>query len=116
MLDAKSYIYWALAGCLLGFGLLAVFSIGLAFFLLGIFLVLYRAKRTGERGLWVSLIGMSVVPVLFFSSKYFFTDDYANLSPSTFLGGVLVFMIPAAIGVIWKLVEMNRTKWHPRSK
>jgi hypothetical protein len=110
VLNATSYIYWALAGCMLGFGLLAAFSIGWPFFLLGTFLVLYRVKRTGERGLWVSLIGMGVVPALFLLTNYFFADHSTTLFPDTYFRGVLVFMIPTAIGVVWGLVANNRAK------
>lgn len=115
MLDAKSYVYLSLAGCLLGFGLLVVFSSGLPFILLGMLLVLYGVKRAGGRGFWVSLICMSIVPVLYFSANYFFNNYYSNLALEGFLGIVLLFMIPAAVGVVWGLVETNRAKGRPHS-
>lgn len=65
------YAYWLLVGALLGFGLMAVFSIGIPLFLLGLVLALYRVWRAGGRGFGLVLVGMGLLPALYLSIRYF---------------------------------------------
>lgn len=54
-------LFLLLAGCLMGFGLMAVFSIGLPILLLGMILALHSVKRTKGQGFWLALVGMSTL-------------------------------------------------------
>jgi hypothetical protein len=55
-------IYWLLTGALLGFGFIAILSIGSLFVLLGVLLVVLGALRVGPRGIWAALIGFGALP------------------------------------------------------
>lgn len=55
-------LYWLLTGALLGFGYVAILSIGFPFILLGIILAIFGAALLGGRGLWAALIGFGGLP------------------------------------------------------
>ena len=47
--------YWLLTGALIGFGMIAILSIGSLFLLLGVMLLVVGALRVGPRGIWAAL-------------------------------------------------------------
>jgi hypothetical protein len=55
-------IYWLLTGALIGFGFIAILSIGSLFLLLGVLLVVFGALRVGARGSWAALVGFGAAP------------------------------------------------------
>jgi hypothetical protein len=55
-------IYWLLTGALLGFGFIAILSIGAPFLLLGSILLAIGALRVGIHGTWAALIGFGALP------------------------------------------------------
>ena len=55
-------VYWLLTGALLGFGFIAILSIGSLFVLLGVLLVVLGALRVGPRGIWAALVGFGAAP------------------------------------------------------
>ena len=57
-------LYWMLAGSLIGFGLIALLSIGLPFLLLGLVLIVFGAVRLGGQGLWAAFVGFGGLPAL----------------------------------------------------
>jgi hypothetical protein len=55
-------IYWLLTGAPIGFGFIAILSVGSLFLLLGVLLVVLGASRVGPRGIWAALLGCGAVP------------------------------------------------------
>lgn len=55
-------LYWLLTGALIGFGVIAILSIGFPLLLLGIGLVVFGAIRLGGTGLWAALVGFGGLP------------------------------------------------------
>jgi hypothetical protein len=55
--------YWLLTGALIGFGMIAILSIGSLFLLLGVILLIVGALRVGPRGIWATLVGFGAFPV-----------------------------------------------------
>lgn len=56
--SAGAAAYWAVAGFLIGFGLLGMFSIGLPFLLLGIMLIALAPLRSRQTLFWAGLAGV----------------------------------------------------------
>jgi len=54
--------YWLLTGALIGFGMIAILSIGSLFLLLGVMLLVVGALRVGPRGIWAALVGFGALP------------------------------------------------------
>jgi hypothetical protein len=100
--------YWLLAGALLGFGLMAAFSIGIPTFVLGMLMALYRVWRVGGRGFGLVLVGMGLLPMVYLPLRYF-TADRANTSyPDDWWKGLLVYGALAVIGTAWAVVDLRR--------
>jgi hypothetical protein len=57
-------LYWLLTGALIGFGCIAILSIGFPFLVLGLILLPVGAIRLGGRGLWAALVGLGGLPAL----------------------------------------------------
>jgi hypothetical protein len=55
-------LYWLLTGALIGFGVIAILSIGFPFLLLGLILIAVGANRLGGAGLWALLVGFGGLP------------------------------------------------------
>jgi hypothetical protein len=88
-------IYWALAGALIGFGVIGGFSIGIPLVLIGIYFMSFGLARLEHRGLWAALVGFGAVPMglLLWNSG------------SDAIVGVLLFGAIVAAGMIWGLLE-----------
>ena len=95
---------------MLGFGLMAMFSIGIGFFLLGMIMALYRVWRVGGRGFGLVLVSMGLLPVVYLSISYLTTDRSNTFYPNDLWKGLLVFVALAAVGLIWFSVEAWRDK------
>jgi hypothetical protein len=54
--------YWLLTGALIGFGMIAILSIGASFLLLGAILIVIGALRVGPRGIWAAIVGYGALP------------------------------------------------------
>lgn len=61
MSTAKT-LYWLLVGALLGFGFIAILSIGIIFIVAGLALLIFGAIRLGGRELWAGLVGFGLAP------------------------------------------------------
>lgn len=61
-MSIRRILYWLLTGACLGFGLIAILSIGIVFLLVGLILLVVGALRLGGRGIWAALIGFGAVP------------------------------------------------------
>jgi hypothetical protein len=89
---------------------MAVFSIGIGFFLLGIFLALYRVWRVGGRGFGLVLVSMGLLPAVYLSASYLTADRSHTFYPDDMWKGLLVYLALAAAGGIWFLLEARRAK------
>ena len=58
------FLYWLLVGALLGFGVIAILSIGVFFLAAGLALLLFGAIRFGADGLWAGLVGFGAAPAV----------------------------------------------------
>jgi hypothetical protein len=101
-------LYWLLAGALLGFGLMAAFSIGIAFFLPGMIMALYRVWRVGGRGFGLVLVGMGLLPVVYLPLRYFTADRSNTFYPDDWWKGLLVYLGLAAVGAIWATIDLRQ--------
>lgn len=57
-------LYWLLTGACLGFGVIAILSIGIFFLAAGVILLVVGALRLGGNGLWAALVGFGGAPAL----------------------------------------------------
>ncbi len=57
-------LYWLLVGALLGYGVIALLSIGILFLVVGLALLIFGAIRFGGRGLWAGIVGFGAAPAL----------------------------------------------------
>lgn len=57
-------LYWLLVGALLGFGLIAILSIGVFFLAAGLILLIFGAIRFGGKRLWAGIVGFGLAPAL----------------------------------------------------
>lgn len=63
-MSTRRPLYWLLTGALIGFGVIAILSIGLPFIVLGLILLGVGFIRLGGAGLWAALVGFGGVPAL----------------------------------------------------
>lgn len=101
--------YWLLAGVLLGFGILAMFSIGIPIFLLGLVMALYRVRYEGGRGFGLILVSMGLVPALYLLYRNATNDASMTFDPDNFWKGIFVYLAVAAGGAVWAAVDAQRT-------
>jgi hypothetical protein len=119
-------LYWLLTGMLIGFGVIAILSIGLPFLLLGLILVVFGAIRLGGTGLWAAPVGFGSLPALILvwdltsmpwacaSSSGIATTPNTNYYTcvDTFLGSLTTyhvmafgFGVIALVGLAWPLLH-----------
>ena len=100
-------LYWAVAGGLMGVGLVAF---GLAFlpFLIGAVLALYRLRRLGARGFWVALVAMGLLPALILIYDYATADGVSVFVPDSYLQIAALFLLIAVAGAVLGVVEERR--------
>lgn len=55
-------LYWLLTGACIGFGVIAILSIGVFFLVAGMILLVVGAIRLGGHELWAALVGFGVLP------------------------------------------------------
>lgn len=125
-------LYWLLAGALIGFGVIAILSIGSPFILLGMILVIFGAIRLGGAGVWAALVGFGGVPagILIWDVA---SAPWACMSPTggalpnvnyytcvdTFLGTLTTyhvmafgFGVIALVGLAWPLLHQLLSRPH----
>jgi hypothetical protein len=59
----QSAVYWALAGVLIGFGGLALFSVGLPFLFAGAVMAVVAVFRLWIEGAWAATLGIGGAPM-----------------------------------------------------
>jgi len=96
----QARIYWALAGALLGLGVVTIFSVGIGLVLLGAALLLYAASKKLLRSdsllLWIAVAAMGFAPALLLTFTYIASDHTTDIYFSSYWSSVLIF---AAIGL-----------------
>jgi hypothetical protein len=102
-------LYWFVAGALIGFGVIAILSIGALFLLAGLILVIIGALRLGARGLWAGLIGFGLVPGLILLSDLSSPESIQPASTAqTYQQLAIFFGAVAVLGLVWGLVALLR--------
>jgi hypothetical protein len=66
MRDRTGFLYWLVAGAVVGFGLIGLMTIGYPFLIAGMILCVVGLWRPGIGGSWAFLIGLGGLPALFF--------------------------------------------------
>lgn len=61
-MSTRRALYWLLTGAVIGFGIIAILSIGLPFIILGLLLVVFGVIRFGMRELWAAVVGAGLLP------------------------------------------------------
>jgi hypothetical protein len=109
MMERIGNFYWLVAGGLLGFGLMAIFSVGLPIFLFGLIMVMYKVRRSGDKGFGLVLVGMGLVPAAYLLLAYFTADRSSTFySVDAYSKGVLVYIALALAGGVLVLIEARR--------
>ena len=108
--------YWLLAGALLGFGLMAAFSIGIPVFVLGMVMALYRVWRVDGKGFGLVLVGMGLLPAVYLPLRYFTVDRSNTFYPDDWWKGLLVYVGIAVVGVVWAIIDLRRDQSHRHTK
>jgi hypothetical protein len=124
--------YWLLTGALIGFGMIAILSIGSLFLLLGVILLVVGALRVGPRGIWAALVGFGAVPagILIWdvtsmpwacqggeplpNVNYFVCVDTPFGLLTAYHVMALIFGLVALVGLVWPLSQRLWT--HSRSQ
>lgn len=125
-------LYWLLTGALIGFGVIAILSIGFPFLLLGLILVIFGAIRLGGSGLWAALVGFGGLPALILvwdltSAPWACASPTGEVLPKvnyfscvdTFLGQLTSyhllafgFGLIALVGLAWPLLQRRLVRPH----
>lgn len=66
MRDWTGFLYWLVAGAVVGFGLIGLMTIGFPFLVAGIVLCVVGVWRPGIGGSWAFLVGLGGLPALVF--------------------------------------------------
>jgi hypothetical protein len=118
-------VYWLLTGALIGFGLIAILSIGALFLALGMILIVVGAIRIGARGIWAALLGFGALPagILIWdvvsapwacqgpgnsslpNVNYFSCVDTPSGPLTTYHIMALIFGLIALLGLVWPLTQ-----------
>jgi hypothetical protein len=101
-------IYWFVAGALIGFGVIAILSIGVFTIAAGLILVVFGAFRVGARGLWAALVGGGLVPLAFLLNDLQNSDILPATTAQTYQVMAQIFGAIALIGVLWGIVAVLR--------
>ena len=109
-------LYWVIAGALMGFGFLLVFSIGIPLLLVGAVMILYGIKKIGANGFWAALIAMGVAPASLMMYQFLTADRCPPVGgtascvffPNGYLYVVALFGAIALAGIVWELLRLFR--------
>lgn len=102
-------LYWFIAGTCIGFGVLAILSIGLVFLVAGVAMVLFGVFRLGMRELWAGPVGVGLLPLLILMGDLASPQPIQPASTAqtyTLLAGI--FGAIALVGLLWGLIGALR--------
>lgn len=97
-------LYWFVAGGLLGFGVIAILSIGAPLIVLGLILIVVGVLRLGPRGLWGALLGCGLVPLAFLLNDLQNSEILPLATAQTYTVMAMIFGAIAALGLAWGLI------------
>jgi hypothetical protein len=125
-MQTRRILYWALAGAVMGFGVIGALSIGVPFLLVGVALVIFGLIRRWFGGLWALLIGLGGLPALILTLDIVTAPPQCPPGPITLPPGVssyecsgpldnyvklaIIFGAIALVGVAWPLARRLRTR------
>jgi hypothetical protein len=97
-------LYWFVAGGLIGFGLIAILSIGWLAILLGLILTVIGMIRLGRREVWGALLGGGLAP----SAVLLYDLQHSDLQPAataqTYQTIAMICSGIAVVGFVWGLI------------
>jgi hypothetical protein len=99
-------LYWFVAGGLIGFGVIAILSIGWPLILLGLILVVVGVIRVGVRELWGALLGGGLVPLAFLLNDLQNSDIQPATTAQTYQVMAQIFGGIAIAGFIWGVIAL----------
>jgi hypothetical protein len=97
-------LYWFVAGGLIGFGVIAILSIGWPSILLGLILVVIGVIRLGVREVWGALLGGGLVPLAFLLYDLQNPDIQPASTAQAYQVMALIFGAIALLGLLWGLI------------
>lgn len=98
-------MYWFITGGVIGFGVIAILSIGAPFLVAGLLLVVIGVFRLGARELWAALLGGGVVPLGFLLYDLSHPIEPATTA-QTYQVLAFSFGAIASLGLLWGLIAM----------
>lgn len=109
MREWQSAVYWAVAGALIGFGGLALFSIGLPILFAGIVMAVFGMFKLWIEGAWAITLGLGGVPIMMASG--FVGHGVTSSAPSFSADQVAVLAVFGAIalsGIVLRFLVCRR--------
>ena len=106
MRGPTGFLYWLVAGAVVGFGLIGLMSIGFPFLIIGIVLCVVGVWRPGIGGSWAFLIGLGGLPALVFLRHIIDAALNPNCSGDVStpdVGTVTCYDIPASYYVLFAI-------------
>jgi hypothetical protein len=110
----KSVIYWFVVGACIGLGAITIFSIGIAFLLIGVGLAVYGFRQGLVKNLWAAVVGIGAVPALLLTYQYMTLPSYlqdggtqsGNNFPPGYSAVTIAFWAIAVVGLLWGLADL----------
>ena len=111
---ARQLFYWLLAGTLVGFGVIAILSIGFPFLLVGCGLVIFGIIRFRFKGFWAFLVGFGALPALILTAQLVGSplptclpgSTNGNCYPPSYYNLAIFFGCTALLGGVWALLRV----------
>jgi hypothetical protein len=111
MREWQSAIYWAVAGALMAFGGLALFTVGLPFLFAGVVMAIIAMTKLWIKGAWAITLGLGGVPMALAAGLVGHEGASSGSSFSTDQIVVLAFFgVIALSGIAFRLMARGR---HP---
>jgi hypothetical protein len=99
-------LYWFVTGGLIGFGVIAILSIGWLTMALGLILIVIGVIRVGIREMWGALVGGGLVPLVFLLNDLQDPNIQPATTAHTYQVLAMIFGAIAALGVLWALMAL----------
>jgi hypothetical protein len=96
-------LYWFVVGGLIGFGVIAILSIGWPAIVLGLILAVVGVIRFGVREGWGALLGGGLVPLAFLLYDLQNSDIQPAATAQAYQVTAVIFAAIAAVGFVWGL-------------
>ncbi len=97
-------LYWFVAGGLIGFGVIALPSIGWLLIPVGLILVVIGALRLGVRELWGALLGGGLAPLVILLYDLQNSDILPATTAQFYQMLAMIFGAIALLGLLWGVI------------